>query len=303
VAQRRQVWRPFLVGVTLAASLAPFLYYFALWQRVSTPVGSWSDRFHANLFNMNEYVTPAVVVFAALLLLGMRWRELPQKERRLIAITCSILLAYSVWVPLAVPTAFLRYVVMVTPAACLLSGWVLVRSCGSRVAWAWVCAGVLILTPWLSKPLHPFLRRPPWYRSGQILKPELFVMVRKIFGHQPDPNRTVVEWLRQNAKPSDEILINYEDVPLMFYLPNPIRGGVAAFRVEDDSKSPPEFLILRQSVRFVHWPIFRRELLRYSWQRLPLDAPDVIWGNNPDPMAESQDPAAAPSLYIARRVK
>jgi hypothetical protein len=113
----------------------------------------------------------------------------------------------------------------------------------------------------------------------------------------------VVEWLRQNSKPTDEILINYEDVPLMFYLPNPIRGGVAAFRVEDDSKSPPEFVILRQSVRFVHWPVFRRELERYSWKPVPLEAPDVPWGNNPDPMAESVDPEQAGSLYIARRVK
>ena len=37
-----------------------------------------------------------------------------------------------------------------------------------------------------------------------------------------------------NAAPNDEILINYEDIPLMYYLPNPIRGGISAFRVEDD---------------------------------------------------------------------
>jgi hypothetical protein len=34
---------------------------------------------------------------------------------------------------------------------------------------------------------------------------------------------SVIDWLRRNAPPTDEILINYEDVPLVFHLPNPIR--------------------------------------------------------------------------------
>ena len=89
----------------------------------------------------------------------------------------------------------------------------------------------------------------------------------------------------------------------MFYLPNPIRGGLAAFRVEDDAKTPPRFLILRRSVGFVHWPVFQREMGRYNWEPVTLKAPDVMWGNNPDPIGQVQDPATAPSLFIARRVE
>jgi hypothetical protein len=40
---------------------------------------------------------------------------------------------------------------------------------------------------------------------------------------------------------------------------------------------------------------------RYQWQQLPLKAPDIMWGNNPDPMGDD-DPRAAPDLYIARRI-
>jgi hypothetical protein len=54
-------------------------------------------------------------------------------------------------------------------------------------------------------------------------------------------------------------------------------------------------------VDFVHWPVFERELARYKWEVVPLKAPDVMWGNNPDPMGDD-DPNAAPDLYIARRV-
>lgn len=303
IAQRRRPWRPFLVGLALTAAMAPFIYYFELWRRASKPVGTWMDRFQANLFNMNEYLVPVLVVLAAIALLKTRWQTLAEVERRIVAIAIAILIAYSLWVPLAVPFSYLRYVIIVTPVGCLLVAWVLVRGFEKSIGLAWAGAAVLILTPWISEPLNFIIQRPPWYRSGAILKPELSTAASEIFGNRPDPNRMVVEWLKQNAKPTDEILINYEDVPLMFYLPNPIRGGVAAFRVEDDSKSPPEFLILRQSVRFVHWPVFRRELLRYQWKQIPLEAPDIPWGNNPDPMAESQDPDQAKSLYFAQRVK
>ena len=87
----------------------------------------------------------------------------------------------------------------------------------------------------------------------------------------------VVEWLKQNAKPTDEILINYEDVPLMFYLPNPIRGGVAAFRVEDDSKSPPEFVVLRQSVRSTLASLPPRAPTLFL-EAVPLEAPGRALG-------------------------
>jgi hypothetical protein len=128
-----------------------------------------------------------------------------------------------------------------------------------------------------------------------------------VFGHPADPNRLVVEWLRRNSPPSDEILINYEHIPFMFYLPNPIRGGIAAFRVEDDSKQPPDFLVLRRSTDFGHWDMYQREMRRYRWDSLPLQAPDIKCGNCPDPIAQEfqitgYDPARARPIFVARRV-
>ena len=64
----------------------------------------------------------------------------------------------------------------------------------------------------------------------------------------------------------------------------------------------PIFLVLRKSVGFVHWPAFLREAGRYHWVPVGLKAPDVMWGNNPDPMAQEDDIGKAPDLVIARRV-
>jgi hypothetical protein len=69
----------------------------------------------------------------------------------------------------------------------------------------------------------------------------------------------------------------------MFYTRARIRGGVAAFRVEDHAAPPPRFAVFRRSVRFVYWSVFARELSRHTWSAVPVLAPDVPFGNNPDP--------------------
>jgi hypothetical protein len=207
------------------------------------------------------------------------------------------------WVALFTPDAFLRYIIMAAPLGSLLGAWVLVRGCGSRYAWlAWVGAFLLAATPWMSLPGRMLVPADDRYAVTLWWRAELSILASEIFGSRPDPNRMTVEWLRQNAAPSDEILINYEDLPLAFYLPNPIRGGIPAFRAEDDSKSPPRFVVMRRSVEFVHKPVFEREIGRYQWAEAPVKIPDIIWGNNPDPMMWDNYPGEMTYLYLARRV-
>jgi hypothetical protein len=301
LADRHGWRRTAATGAALAAAIAPFFYYYRLWRdRRPSPL-PWSHLFFGNLFNMNEYMAPALVGLAAAALLVWRWKSLGPAERRLVAVSGGIIVALTLWIPVVAPEPYLRYAIVAAPASALMTAWVVVRACGTRFArLAWPVAALLIVTPWASMPLtalRPHWRTPnPWFRA------EFSALGASVFGHQPDPNRLVIEWLQRNAAPSDEILINYEDIPLMFYLPNPIRGGISAFRVEDDARTPPRFLILRHSVTFVHWPIFLREAQRYQWAPVPLKVPDSAWGNNPDPTSQYQNPEQEPDLYIARRI-
>jgi hypothetical protein len=304
IARRHNWWRPLLVAAVLAAAIAPFAYYYELWGRLSLRDGTWYQRFMLNLFNMNEYVVPTLIVGAAVAVLITRSKILPAPERRLIVVVCAIFAVLLFWVPTVAPAPFLRYVIATTPVACLLAAWVLVRLGSSHRAITWAGAAVFVFTPWLSLPLHavPFKQR-----DIAIIRPELPILFKNVFGHPADPNRLVVEWLRQNAAPNDEILINYEDIPFMFYLPNPIRGGMAAFRVEDDARQPADFLVLRRSADFGHWDVYQREMRLYRWDPVPLQAPDIKCGNCPDPIAqefqaEGYDPAHARLILIARRV-
>jgi hypothetical protein len=305
VAQRRSLWRPTLVGGALASAIAPFAYYYELWGRRSIPIYHWHESFMRNLLNVNEYVVPVVIVGAAIAVSVFRWKTLPVAERRLVIIACAIFVVLLFWVPAVAPGPLLRYVIIMAPVGCLLAAWVLVRVGGSQArGFTWAAAAIFLFTPWLSLPLSlPLhLLRPAKYRGATVFRRELKVLRKSVFGRRADPNRLVADWLKQNAAADDEILINYEDIPLMFYLPNPIRGGVAAFRVEDDAKRPPDFVVLRHSVEFGHWPVYDREVQRYAWTPVPLQAPDVHWGNCPDPIAQEEDPARAQSIFIARRV-
>ena len=301
---RKHSWRhTSTVCAVLAVTIAPFLYYYELWGRGVGQNTSWKQRFLANLFNMNEYVVPVLVVLASAALLAWHWKSLAPAERRLVVVSEGIILALALWVPTVSVVAFLRYAIIAAPLGCLLTAWTVVRVFGSRRVWLiWPCAALLIVTPWASLPLHALVSPSyayalnPWYRA------EFSALRNEDFSHQQDPNRLVIDWLKKNAAPSDEILINYEDKPMMFYLPNPIRGGVSAFRVADDSRMPPRFVVLRLSVGFVNWPIFLSEVRRYRWTQVPVQAPDLPWGNNPDPMSQYEIRSQRPVLFFAQRV-
>jgi hypothetical protein len=294
----RSRWRTIAAGAILGATLVPFVIFYDLLHRGSTADGTWLERFQLNFFNTNEYVVPALVVLAVVFWLVRDWKSVPEGKRRLVVACCGVIVALMLWIPTVTVSSFLRYVIIAAPVGAMLTGWLLARL---PQPYPWCAAAVLICTPWVGLPLRRIAQPPDWWEGSIWYRVELKDVRDEIFSHQPDPNRLVIDWLRKNAKPTDEILINYEDFPLMYYLPNPIRGGIATFRAEDDAKTPPRFVILRYSVDFVQWPVYQRELARYHWEPVPVKAPDVMWGNNPDPIGDD-DPRKAADLYFARRV-
>ena len=303
VARRRAFRLSAATGAALAAAIAPFLFYYQLWGRRMEPTRGRYDILLMNLFNINEYVAPFLLIAAAAILVAWRWKRMADAERHAVAIACAVLMLLLAWVPLVSPEGFLRYVIMAPPLGSMVGAWVLVRACPARFAWiAWVGALVLMVTPWLSLPGRLLASAPEGSNPGAVWRHELSILGSEVFGSRPDPNRMTVEWLRRNAAPSNEILVNYEDLPLAFYLPNPIRGGIPAFRAEDDAKTPPRFVVLRRSVEFVHKPVFEREMARYRWAEAPVKIPDLIWGNNPDPMMWTEYPDEMTYLYLARRL-
>lgn len=286
---RERMRQTLVTGAVLAGTIAPFVFFYELWGRRAAQLDSWPARLAGNVLNINRHVLPMVLAAAALALLVARWKRTGEDERRFVAVAIGILAALALWVPTVAPAPFLRYAVVAAPVGAFVAAWVLATAFSRSRPLAWAAAALVAVTPWAALSFDAAVR------------PELRAMAAEVFVPRKDPNAMVIEWLRANAKHTDEILINYEDIPLMYYLPNPVRGGIAAFRVEDDARGPPAFLVLRRSVSFVHWPVFEREVGRYKWQRVLIGAPDVPWGNIPDPLLAA-DPSRADELIVARRL-
>jgi 4-amino-4-deoxy-L-arabinose transferase-like glycosyltransferase len=300
VRHRHTPRKALVPAAILAATVAPFLFFYQMTGRLSAQLGPWTVRATDNLFYLNRYVVSVAVLLAAGWLLARQRRRLPAGEVQLVTLAVAILAVMIIWVPTVAPAAFLRYIVVVAPLGCAVTSWVLFRGFG-RSQWApWLLAAVMAITPWITLPLDGMAPLPQLRASSDVRRPELRSLVREVFVARRDPNRTVIDWLRSHTAPTDAILVNYEDAPLMYYLPNPIRGGIAAFRAEDHASGPPAVIILRRSVQFVHWPVFVRELNRYDLAEVPVAAPDVVWGNNPDPLGRLQDPGTSPDLFVAR---
>ena len=301
IGQPRAIVKTIAAFAVLALSIVPFVFFYQLAGRRSVQLEDWTRRFHGALFNLNDGVAPIVVLIAAAIMFVVLRRRLGESERRLVAVSVAIIAPMLLWVPSVAPASFARYVIMLAPLGAFLTAWCVSRLFRHAVVPTCAVAAVIAVTAWVTWPFDSFATIEQLKANGAIIRPMLRSMVADVFVPRKDPNRSVIEYLREHAKPTDEILINYEDIPLMYYLPNPIRGGVAAFRAEDDAKRPPEFVVLRRSVPWVHPPVIARELERYAWDPITLSAPDVIWGNNPDPIGHIQDPDTAQDLYIARR--
>jgi len=312
------------VSLALAITVGSWVWYYEIFDRLKTSAATWSDKFFGNLFHMNQFLIPIVVFIPAGILFVCKWRKIPLLPRQLILI-CLLMLPISLlWVTSVAPWFFHRYIMPLTPLASLLMAWLFVeigrligqgrKTANVTTAAAFMLSAAVAVCPLPSNvvtwmlPLDRLTKHP----FGLLVRPELTVLKNELFRHQYDPNRTVIEWIKTRAHPDDEILVNYEDIPFMFYTDNPIRGGVPCFRVEDRS-AEPRFLVIRRSVPFLHWSVFKREVGRYGqelspykWERITLNAPDIPFGNNPEPDSLplwyfSRNGQAPPDLILAER--
>jgi len=282
----------------LGLTLAPFVFLYGLATRVKESFKPWDFKFLWTLFSANQYQLPLLIALAAAVFFVLDRRRGPSPERRLIGLCLAIVVAKLFWMPSVGPAPFYRYIVDLTPLSSLIIAYTLTRlatTCGTSPVVSTVIAASLaavqIFSAAFSQPVAMFFptRSQPYSLPGWILRPELKCYAAELAASSPDPNRETIEYLKPLLKPEDEILVNYEDVPWMFYVPNRIRGGIPAFRALDDHAPPPRFVVYRRTVTFTHDRIFKRafaptgELDAAHWTVLPTHVLDMIWGNNPDP--------------------
>jgi hypothetical protein len=240
-----------------------------------------------HLLQVNQYMVPWVVLVAAGVVAWLGRNGLNARQRRFLALCVAIPALTLVWLPVVAPANYYRYVVHLTPLAAVLAAWGVVRFArmiGAR--WrvpvpltAVVLTAVVAATPLPSNPLS-------WAAgfdvgTGTFLRNEWATFARELRGTLPDPNGEVVRAVMERLEEGDEILVNYEDRPFMFYTGARVRGGIPAFRVDDPT--PPRFFVFRRSAVFTEQRLFGRAARRYQWDRLSVKAADMPSSNSPEP--------------------
>jgi hypothetical protein len=301
-----------VTGVALSASIAPWVWYYRLFDRLQEPARSLTERFSGNLFLTNKFMIAMPVFLAAVILYFIVRKNLSAQTRRLLALSMLLVPLQMLWVTLCTPFPFMRYQIHLAPLACLISAWAVLeifRNFPARAPLRW-CGRVGLLTAIAITPLasYPLIAPFPALRErdrnpGTFVRSELSILGRELFTRRPDPNRDVIEWVKARAQPGDEVLVTYEDVPFIYYTDLKIRGGIPAFRLDD--KTPPRFAVLRAApciyvAQFDE--AYERLAAGYQWEWERVPTTDALWGNNPDPFGEYWViPHAADYVKVARR--
>jgi hypothetical protein len=191
------------------------------------------------------------------------------------------------------PQGEFRYLVHLYPLCAIALGWILCRAwryqkfCGALL-------GVLLLgTNWLYVvPLDwlGIINRPVHNDPHMLIYPNLplKLYISELSSPYPDVNQSLIRFFQKHGRPGETILTTYDDLPLQFYTPYRILGGLGGAIV---TTRPPDWLVLRWYPRWNRQydlnasEVLIRQLLSKSsdYQRVVLADEDEIFGNQPDP--------------------
>ncbi len=310
-------WKaPAVVAVALGATVAPWVWYYELAGRYKPAQRDWAWRFLGNFHQINQFVAPLLVLLVVAVLLWRVRTSLEAGPKRILVGGLANVLVMIPWVPSVAPEFFLRYVVHVVPLACILAAWLVARLVArvgrgnepgrrwSRAVAMAAAIAFLAVSPLPSAPVAWLVPREGivHHPVGLLVRPGFRYLISSVFGRREDPNRASIEWVAARARPGDEVLVNYEDIPFMFYTDLAVRGGIPCFRVEDRRSGPPRFTVLRPKFPVTYGSPYEREGRRAQWKVEEIPVRSLDWGNNPDPERQpGVKPGDRPPIWAAER--
>ena len=205
-----------------------------------------------------------------------------------------------------VPQCEHRYLIHLYPLCAIILGWVILRAWHFDKVSGSLVAFLLLFTNWLYLAPLDWLQitnRPNHTNRQMLTHPNLplRLFVAELFSPYPDVNRNFIRFFQAQARPGDVILTTYGDLPLQFYTPfqviGGLQGGVPASR-------PPDWVVSRHEIRY-NRDYQLQDAEKFIRERLSLDADyqaiilpweDEPFGNRADPYYHRFLPAPRPPV-------
>jgi 4-amino-4-deoxy-L-arabinose transferase-like glycosyltransferase len=232
----------------------------------------------------NKYLAPLAAIAASLVL--FRWRPIrrmpPEPPRQ--AWTFLVLMALLQFAFLLIPEQrHMRYLIPTLPLLLIGVAWWLAACLAWSRPGGWIVAGLALFTN-LLQSTHPAV--PLARFAGEL--------THRYVG----PMEGVVGYLRRHGRPEHVVKIPYDDRTLMFYT-DVVVERPSRFTEE----SYPDWIVIRRDwipAAFFEGAYFRR--IEATYDRVELDAPDVLWQNREDPGSHHfRTVVDAPRVVIYRR--
>lgn len=294
----RERLRPLLwVGAAVAALNLPWIVWFSGVRPggdaylASVLDGSKWLRFSVDYLRLLGRFLPPWLLLAPLIVAALRWRRgepafalAPRTASGVALVLCVVGVGVALLSALS-PLRFYRYLAPMAPPLFVLGGLLL----AALFRESRVLAAAAVLALLATSSLGAYL--------GE-LRSDL-----------DGPIEGIVAFLEQHADPQDVVAISYGDLPLKFYLPNRVIGGLTG---EDLDELPrARWLIPRHHTNTEADRRVKRALLGElrrapeAFVRHRLDAPDLPFENREDPAIHRFAPAppALPRVQIFERVR
>jgi len=201
-----------------------------------------------------------------------------------------------------------RYLVHLYPVCAIILGWVVLRAWRYYKISGVLLAILLLFTNWLYLVPMDWLQiaNRPNYSNHQMLSyPNLplKLYLAELFSPYPDVNRNFIRFFQAQARPGDLILTTYGDLPLQFYTPFQVIGGLQG---KISASRQPDWVVSRYEIRYNRdynlqdSEKFIREKLSLAtdYQAITLPWEDEPFGNRADPYYHRFVPAANPLAQV-----
>jgi 4-amino-4-deoxy-L-arabinose transferase-like glycosyltransferase len=245
-----------------------------------------------------------------------RWRRvfktprlaIPQEPGERFVLFLSLIILGNILCLSPAPQCEHRYLMHLYPLCAIILGWVIIQTWRYYKVAGVLLALLLLFTNWLYLVPMDWLtitNRPTLNDRNMLTSPNLplKLFLTELIEGYPDVNGSYIQFFQTHAQPGDTILTTYGDLPLQFYTPFRVAGGLQS---PISLSQSPDWVVPRWVTRWNrNYHLNESELfikeklpLGSDYCRIILPFADEEFGNIADPYAHRFIPDPQPLAEI-----